>query len=31
MEFQLLNRATWLVIVLSLAAALAGALYRTWT
>lgn len=29
MEFQLLNRVTWLVIGLSLAAALVAALLRT--
>jgi hypothetical protein len=29
MEFQFLNRVTWLVIVVSLAAALAAALIRT--
>jgi hypothetical protein len=29
MEFYFLNRVTWLVIVLSLAAALAAALIRT--
>ena len=29
MEFQFLNRVTWLVILLSLAAALAAALLRT--
>ena len=29
MEFQFLNRATWLVIVLALATALAAALIRT--
>ena len=31
MEFQFLNRVTWLVIGLALAAALAGALIRTLT
>ncbi len=31
MEFQYLNRVTWLVVLLCLAAALAGALYRAWT
>lgn len=30
MEFQYLNRATWLVVLMCLAAALAGALYRAW-
>jgi len=30
MEFQFLNRVTWLVITLSLATALAAALLRTW-
>jgi type III secretory pathway component EscS len=29
MEFKFLNRATWLVIVVSLAAALVAALIRT--
>ena len=31
MEFQFLNRVTWLIIVLSLATALAAALIRTLT
>ena len=30
MEFQYLNRVTWLVVCLAVAAALAGALYRAW-
>ena len=30
MEFQYLNRVTWLVVCLTVAAALAGALYRAW-
>jgi|GEM_PF-4732939 len=31
MEFHFLNRATWLVVCLAVAAALVAALLRTWT